>query len=343
MVNEFQKVVGNEVMIVGDLHFSDVFTGKHKNYLENCCWVVGQITKKLEEEKPSALVLLGDLIGWSETNIKSREVLSMFIRALKSWNRICPVYAVRGNHDMKGYPDFNFLEDLGMIITSAECEGYFDYYPTEDSEIPEVRFHIVDYKQENRPLNIREGCSNIVLGHNNYTIDGVTTWYRDHDGIELGMLRNYVGVDMVISGHIHNPSPEIYSVQMSDSQSCMLFYAGCPSRPIREGSGYAYDTCWYVFLRYNAEEKMTDVITDEFKLRPAEEIFYKDDTFIEEENQEALQDEVRKKALKDVLGDLLQYRMNQGSPIDQIKNIPNASEEAKETAISYLNTAFNRG
>ena len=40
--------------------------------------------------------------------------------------------------------------------------------------------------------------SNIVLGHNNYTIAGVTNWYSEHDGIELGMMRNYSGVDMVI-------------------------------------------------------------------------------------------------------------------------------------------------
>lgn len=343
MTNKFQKVVGNEVMIVGDLHFSDVFTGKHKDYLENCCWVMGQITKKLEDEKPSALVLAGDLIGWSETNIKSREVLSMFIKVLKEWNSVCPVYAVRGNHDMKGYPDFNFLEELGMIITSAECEGYFDYYATDDASKPEVRFHLVDYKQESRPLDIHEDCSNIVIGHNNYTIDGVTTWYRDHDGIELGMLSNFTGVDMVISGHIHNPSPEIYSVQMIDGKSCMLFYVGCPSRPIREGSGYSYDSCWYVFLRYNAEEQMTDIVTDEFKLKPAEEVFYQDDTFIEEATQEQIEESVRQEALKNVLGDLLVYRMNQTDPISQVENIPNASEEAKKVAINYLNLAFNRG
>ena len=109
-----------EILIVGDLHFSDVFTGKHKNYLKNCCGVLGDISAKVKEVQPSALVLLGDIIGWNETNIKNREVLSVFCKELKSWNEICPVIVVKGNHDIKGYPDFLFLEDIGLIKTSTE-------------------------------------------------------------------------------------------------------------------------------------------------------------------------------------------------------------------------------
>ena len=334
------KVVGNSVMVVGDLHFSDVFTGKHIAYLENCFWVLGKITKKLEEKKPSALVLAGDIIGWTETNIRDRQVFAMFCKILRDWNRICPVYAVRGNHDMKGYPDFQFLAEFGLIITSAACDGYFDYFATEDSEIPEVRFHLVDYKDEGKILNLRtDGCSNIVLGHNNFTINGITTWYNDHDGIELGMMQNFSGVDMVISGHIHNPSPEIYAAQMPNGDSCMLFYVGCPTRPIREQN--MYESCWYVFIEYNGED--TDINTEEFKLKPADEIFYKMEDFIDEKTEDEIAEELRQEALKDVLGDLLKYRMNTGSPIEQVERIPNATAEAKAIAIDYLQLAFNQG
>lgn len=334
------KVFGNSVMIVGDLHFSDVFTGKHIAYLENCFWCLGQITKKLEEKKPCALVLAGDIIGWTETNIRDRQVFAMFCKILRDWNRICPVYAVRGNHDMKGYPDFQFLAEFGLIITSAACDGYFDYYATEESEVPEVRFHLVDYKDEGKILNLRtDGCSNIVLGHNNFTINGVTTWYNDHDGIELGMMQNFSGVDMVISGHIHNPSPEIYAAQMPNGDSCMLFYVGCPTRPIREQN--MYDSCWYVFIEYNGED--TDINTEEFKLKPANEIFYKKEDFVDEKTEDEIAEELRQEALKDVLGDLLKYRMASGDPISQVERIPNATEEAKKIAVDYLQLAFNRG
>lgn len=335
----YNKIVGNSVMIIGDLHFSDVFTGKHKAYLENCFWCLSKITKKLEEKKPSALVLGGDIIGWTETNIRDRQVFAMFCKVLRDWNRICPVYSVRGNHDMKGYPDFQFLAEFGLIITSSICDGYFDYYANEEQEVPEVRFHLVDYKDEDKALNLRtDGCSNIVLGHNNFTINGITTWYNDHDGIELGMMQNFNGVDMVISGHIHNPSPEIYAAQMSNGESCMLFYTGCPTRPIRDNN--MYESCWYVFIEYNGES--TDINTEEFKLKPSSEIFYDKETFVDEKTEEEINEELRQEALKDVLGDLLKYRMNCTDPISQVQRIPNATEEAKKIAVDYLQLAFNR-
>ena len=336
----YNKVVGNKVMIVGDLHFSDVFNGKHKNYLSNCIWVMEQIITKVQETKPSALVLLGDIIGWTETNIKDRQIFITFINALRKIKETCPIYCVCGNHDMKGYPDFLFLAELGVIITSSMCDGYFDYYGTEEQETPEVRFHLVDYKQEDRHLNLAtDGVSNIVLAHNNFTINGVTTWYADHDGIELGMMQNFSGVDIVIAGHIHNPSPEIYSTQMPNGKDCMLFYTGCPTRPIKDRN--MYDSCWYVFIEYNPDVKSSSLKTEEFKLKPASEIFYADETFVEEQTEEQIAEAMRKEALKDVLGDLLKYRIQDGDYMKQIDIIQNATDEAKDLAKQYLQTAFN--
>lgn len=337
----YDRIVGGEVMIVGDLHFSDVFTGKHKDYLQECMWVLRQISDKIEERKPSALVLLGDIVGWSETNIRNRQIFSMFCKTLKSWNAICPVYAVKGNHDIKGYPDFQFLSDLGLIITSAACGGHFDYYGFEGQEIPEVRFHLVDYMDESRHLEIYDGTSNIVLGHNNFTIEGYTTWYQQHDGIELGLLQNFSDIEMVISGHIHNPSPEFYATEMVSGNSCLLFYVGCPTRPIKDQ--YIYDSCWYVFAKYNKDTKTTDINPEPFPLLSIDEVFYKDEEFVTDKTAEEIEDETRRAALKDVLDDLLKYRMQTGSPIDQVMLIPNASQEAKEMAVRYLQTAFNSG
>ena len=327
----YNKVVGNMVMILGDLHISDVFKGKHKDYLQNCMWVLKEITKKIEETKPSAVVLGGDLIGWTETNIRDRQILSTFCKYLREWNDICPVYSVRGNHDIKGYPDFMFLSELGLIITSTKCGGYFDYYGEENAEKPEVRFHLVDYNDEHKSLDILEGTSNIVLGHNNYT---------EHDGIELGMLQNFGDVDMVISGHIHNPSPDFVSTQMPSGKDCMLFYTGCPTRPIKEKN--MYDYCWYVFVRYDKDLKDTNIDTEMFKLLPASEIFYDDAEFVEEKDKDELEETMRVEALQNVLGELMTFRITTGDPMEQIDNIPNASEEAKQLAKNYLQIAYNK-
>lgn len=337
----YEKVVGGSVMIIGDLHISDVFTGKHKGYLENCFWVLNKITAKIVEKKPKAIVLSGDIVGWNETNIRDRQILSQLCKVFKQWREICPIYAVRGNHDVKGYPEFQFLNDLGLIKTASDIDGFFDYFGHEGQDVPEVRFHLVDYNNESTSLNINtDGASNLVCGHNNYTINGVTTWYSEHDGIELGMMQNFSDVDMVISGHIHNPSPEIYSTQMPSGKNCMLFYTGCPTRPIKDKN--MYDSCWFVFVEYNQSTNQTDIKTDEFKLKPASEIFFEDEDFVEEKSEEEVQNELRKEALKDVLGDIMKYRLNGGSPLEQIDRIPNASDEAKQVAKEYLQIAFNR-
>lgn len=338
----FNKIVGGMVMVVGDLHFSDVYKGKHKGYLENCFWVLSELLARVRDKRPRALVLLGDIIGWAETNVRDREVFSMFCKILKEINEICPIYCIRGNHDIKGYPDYNFLADLDLLLTTSSCGGYFDYYGYDGQVVPEVRFHMVDYLSESRQLELASGgTSNIVLGHNNYTINGITTWYSEHNGIELGMMQNYCGVDMVISGHIHNPSPEIYSTQMPDGSSCMLFYPGCPTRPIKDKN--MYDSCWVVYIEYNEESKSTDINTEEFQLKPFSEVFYEDESYINEKSEDAINEELRREALKDVLDDLLKYRMGSGDPISQVENIPNATREAKDVAISYLQLAFNRG
>lgn len=104
-----------------------------------------------------------------------------------------------------------------------------------------------------------------------------------------------------------------------------------------------YDSCWFVYIEYDQEDGQTNINTEPFELRPATEVFYEAESFVTDKSAEELADEVRREALKDVLGDLLTYRMNTGSPIEQVQRIPNASAEAKQIAVDYLQLAFNRG
>jgi len=242
---------------------------------------------------------------------------------------------------MKGYPDFQFLLELDLIKTSTNGVSYVDYFGTAEQTAPEIRFHLVDYGREDEPLNLHTNGSttNIVLGHNDFQISGVTTWYKSKGGLELGRHSNFNGVDYVISGHIHNPSPEIYSVLMPDSEECNLFYPGCPTRPVKEQN--LYDSVWVPFFVYDVESSSTNMDMRSFVLADKSELFYEDDTFIEEYTEDELQNQIRLKELENVLNDLLKYRMTGGDPIEQIKTLPNASDAAKEVAISYLTKALS--
>lgn len=325
------EIYGGEVLAFGDLHFSDVFTGKHKDYLVNCTKVLADIERIINERKPSAVVFLGDIVGWTETNIKSREVLSMFLGFWRRINQVCTVFAVRGNHDMKGYPDFNLLEELGYIKTPS----YFDFYRKSGGTEPDIRFHLVPYGSEHKLLSLAEGgTTNVVLGHNNYTISGYTTWYPSHDGIEVGTLENYVGVSLIVSGHIHKPSPELYGATMVDGSVCNLYYVGCPTRPVKED----YDNVGVATFLATDTAVEFDVLN--FPLISHEEIYYSDDEFIEELSEDVLAESLRKEALAEVLSDIIKYRMLGGDIRKQVDAIPNATEEAKEMCKQYLEIAM---
>lgn len=335
----YQCVVGGGVLIVGDLHVSDrPVVGKHKNYLKNCFDVLASIRDKVKEMRPSAVVFLGDLVGTSERNIKSREVLSMFCKFFMDVGQYSKIFCVRGNHDVGDFPEFQFLSDLKLFETSVSCDGYFDFYGTEEQRkqgTPEVRFHLVDYGSEKRELLLKGGStSDVVLGHNNYTIHGVTIWYQDHDGIELSSLDNFHGVSMVVSGHIHYPSPELIATEMQTGGECSLFYTGSPTRPAER-----YDKCWYVWFGYDASQGCTNYEAIDFPL--ADDVFYDDDEFIEDMSEEEIMDLERKEALKEVLDEIMKHRISSTDLLTQVKNIPNASSAAKEIACHYLQIALD--
>lgn len=333
------NIYGGDVLAIGDLHISDVFKGRHKDYLSNCFETLSILDSRIQEIKPKAIVLLGDLVGYTENNLRNRQVLSWICKIIMNWASICHVYSVKGNHDIEGFSDFQFLVELGLLRTFEGGFKYFDYYGYEGQEIPEVRFHLVDYGKEDLPLELApEGASNIVFGHNDYQIQGVTTWYVTKGGVELARHTNFIGVDYVISGHIHDPSPEVYTVLMGGGSECSLFYAGCPTRPTKTKS--IYESVWIPRFKYNPEMKSTGIDMMPFPLRPSEEIFYAEEDFIEEYGETEVQEKLRLQQLREVLDDLLKYRVTGGDPVAQVLALPNASEAAKEVAVKYLREAF---
>lgn len=336
----YQKVVGSGILIVGDIHFSDVYSGKHKDYLRNCFTVLGKIRDKVNEMKPAALVILGDIVGVTEGNVRNRETLYQLCTFFQDIRKVCKIYCVRGNHDFNGaFPEFQFLASLGIFETSASCDGYFDYFGTESQEVPEVRFHIMDYGSEHNELNIAaEPTVNIVLAHNNFTIQGLTTWYNAKGGIELGTMSNLRGVYMVISGHIHNPSPQLIMTSMVSGDDCLLFYPGCPTRPSQD---QRYDNCWYVEFNYDKSSNTTSYQATPFALEPAKDIFYDDEDFIEDKTEEELAEIERKEALKELLDDIMASRITTGDLVGQVRAVAGASDEAKEIAIGYLQAAID--
>lgn len=337
------NVYGEKGLVYGDLHLSDRFTGRHKNYLANCFSVMIDIEKQCEECKPSFIVFLGDLVGLHERNIRNRQVLLQICTFFNKLNVMTGgnVFVVKGNHDTGDFPEYQFLSGLGYFKTMKDCEGgFFDYYSSKEAPEPEIRFHLIDFGSEKRELEVLGGnAGNIALGHNNYTIPGYTNWYNEHDGIELSRLSNLVGVDMLISGHIHNPSPELISTEMVGGGTCALFYPGCPTRPsVDQGK---YESVYYMKFEYSESDKATNWDALDFVLEPAENLFFQDDEFLDDLDEDAIEEKMRVEALHEVLGDILRCRMTAGNVFNQVRAIPNASDEAKDIACGYLQVAMD--
>lgn len=325
-------IKGGKVLCFGDLHFSATYMGKHKAYLLECYTTMELIIKKVKEEKPKAIIFMGDIIGVNERNIRDRQFLTrviMFFGSLYSLTK-GNVFVVKGNHDIGDFSDFDMLVGLGYIKNPS----YIDYMGDNGLE---ARFHLVNYGDENKPLQIeKEGASNIVFGHADYYIEGVTTWYRSKDSIELKSLKNFCGVDLVFSGHIHTPSEEILYTRLPDGEEVGLFYVGSPSRVAER-----YDDCWYVSFEYSKEEASTKFDAQLLGLQPASEVFYEEQDFEYTEEEEAEKElaESKQKILDDIVQEVINSRLATGDLFKQLDLLP-ADEPTKELAKKYLRQAM---
>lgn len=324
-------VNGGKILIFGDLHFSSSYEGKHKSYMEDCYTTMELILKHVKEEKPSAIFFLGDLCGVNERNIKDRQFLTRVLRFFGMLYNITKgnVYSVKGNHEMGDFSDFDMLISLGYIKNPL----YVDYIGDEDIE---VRFHFVNYGDETKRLNMSdEVSSNVVLGHADYYIEGVTTWYSAKAGVELKKLSNFNGVDLVFSGHIHIPSSEMLYTNLPNGQSVGLFYVGSPSRVAER-----FDDCWYALFEYDSETGSTGYDAKLMGLPKASEVFYDNSEFIGEEEDEESEEERHNEALDTIIKEVLNSRIITGDLFKQIDMLP-VKEEEKEIAKDYLRRAMN--
>ena len=213
----------NKVLVIGDLHISDRFSGRHINYLENCFETLDMIEKSIIDNNITHLICLGDWIGigLAEKNLKERSSLLRLIQVLQRWNKLLNgnVYSLRGNHDIgKNMTDFDFLLSIGLLKNMNQLD------------IGSCRFHLFNYGEETHKVEIAEDKFNVGCFHTNLLIEGLTTWYRGGVGVELSSLMNLYGINIAIAGHIHNPSLRLVSTSIRDSD-ISLFYPGCLTRP----------------------------------------------------------------------------------------------------------------
>lgn len=323
-----EKVEGNRILVFGDLHLSAVYTGQHKDYIYECFYNMDKILDICKKEEPAAVFFLGDLIGVNETNIKDHRFLMRVMMFFETINSLTNnhVYAVKGNHDIGDFSDFDLLLGLRLIKNPE----YVDFYADGSFE---VRFHLVNYGCEHNKLNITKEddlASNVVLGHNNYYIDGVTTWYSEKNSVLISRLTNMADVELIISGHIHEPSSEVLYTNIEGSQAeTGILYTGSPSR-----TSERIDDCWYVSFSYTEDSTSYDVHS--FGLIPVEEAFFDKEEIIDEGT---LIEQEKQEKLIELVKDIMEGRITSGDLNHQIEIVPGFSDKVKNLAKDYLKKA----
>ena len=317
-----------KILVIGDLHISDRFSGRHINYLENCFDCLDMIEKSIVDNQITHLICLGDWIGigLAEKNLKERRTLLRLIQVLQKWNKLLNgnVYSLRGNHDIgKNMTDYDFFVTMGLLKNVPQLD------------VGTCRLHMFNYGEETRSIYVDNDKYNIGCFHSNLLIEGLTTWYKGGVGVELSSLKNLYGISMAIAGHIHNPSLRLVSTSINDSK-ISLFYPGCPTRPRLEPN--MWDKTYGVVITTDELDTQIDLIN--FDLKPLEEVF----TTLEEDPTKGMNDEESTPfdldTLNEILNELQYFNVNSGQDyVSQIKRVAGLDKTAADIALKYLEDA----
>lgn len=332
MVNstDNKKSEKNRVLIIGDLHISDAYVGNHKDYWGECVEIISKVTSIIQDKGVTHLILTGDLVGLREKNFKQRASLMVFMMALKKWNELTNnnVYTLIGNHDISGKTtDFELIESLGLVKTTRSLDSHF-------VDIGVARFHLIDYGNENETVPIREGAgvSNVGITHADIQITGKTTWwYPSNVRFELSTMQNWKGIEMIVAGHIHNPSPKMLSTDI-DGKVVNLFYVGCPTRPKK---GDNWGSCWGTL--FDVDD--SDINATILEIPLPQDVFVQ--TIDEVDIEEVQSTEITKvEELAAILNTLSEYKLNSDDDIEgQIKRFSGVDTEAMDLALEYYTKA----
>lgn len=313
----------NKVLIVSDLHISDVYSGKHKDYFQNCIECLEKITQTIKDKQITHVYCLGDWVGIKEKNLRSRDALFYLIKVLQVWNKLTNnnVYSIKGNHDIGStITDFDFLVSLGYIKV------------VDTLDVGCLRLHGLNYGDEKRPIEYDDTKYNIALMHANLQVEGQTNWFRAGQGIELSTLNNLHGVTMVIAGHIHNPSIKWVSTSIAD-KDISLFYPGNMTRPTKDQ--HIWNKSYgIIFVEGNNQVNLETV---EYNLTPAEDLFVQTFDDVEEEEEDVYKNVINIEELTAVLDELQQYNLcGDGDYRNQIKQLAGLDKEAADLALEYI-------
>ena len=211
------------------IHLGDLHLGKRVNgfsMLEDQAYILEEILKILDEERPDGLLIAGDVYDRAVPSAEAVRLLDDFLCRLSA--RGLPVYLISGNHDSPERLSFGgrLMEQSGIHI-SPVYEGRVEPICLEDAYGPihlyllpflkaaQVRPFFPERKIESdsealaaaiEAMEIDPGVRNVLVAHQ-FVVGGERSESEElllggTDGVDA---RVFDGFDYVALGHLHGP------------------------------------------------------------------------------------------------------------------------------------------
>lgn len=220
------------------VHLSDLHLGKRVNefsMLEDQAYILKKILKIIEEEKPHAVMIAGDVYDKSIPPVEAIDLFDDFLTTLSNWN--IPVFIISGNHDSAERVSFgsNLMKSSGVYFSPAyngkiesiklnQKNEIDEYGPINVFLMPFLKPAIVksfveseeDYANIQtytdaisyvvQKMNINKSERNILVAHQFVTgatrCDSEDLSVGGSDNVDVNVFDSF---DYVALGHLHGP------------------------------------------------------------------------------------------------------------------------------------------
>lgn len=213
------------------MHLSDLHIGKRVNeysMMDDQIYILAQIVRLLDEEKPDAVLIAGDIY---DKSIPGADAVMLFDRFLTQVSeRKVPVFLISGNHDSQERLAFgrDILSGSDIYISEVyrgkiqKITKEDEYGPIHFYLIPYLKPAVVKHYRSKEEITDYQSAMEAVVGSLDVDYDDRNVFLvhqfltgavrSESEEVSVGGLDDisaeiFEGIDYVALGHIHKPQP----------------------------------------------------------------------------------------------------------------------------------------
>lgn len=301
----------------GDTHLSSKNYGAHRDYASESLLYYKSVIDIAEEECATHLVCLGD---FAQTKFHQLEYRINVEKELERASRLTNGnhYCLQGNHDIstKGIVERDYYINRGLLKGSTSLD------------FKDFRVDMIDYGKESKFKLSDVKAMNVVLAHNFFSFkDTAMPCYGN--AIELDNFKQWYGVDLIISGHIHKSGK--YSgriIKDNRAKNVTVFNLGCPCRMSYEDDMQEKGNV--MFIDYYSDGSVS-LFNRTFDLLPLDKSF----NLVDRLSKERL-NRLKGVDVSEISQKLDSYDGYTGDPVKIISSMLDIDEKYREKALELL-------